>query len=86
MTSTLSASRLTQQHCQHMFSSHEVATMMQEKENQFAEECAKRDRLESERNDHNNFLFSQLFSVIGVQMPQVNVSNTDTFFQCFAEF
>jgi hypothetical protein len=46
-----------------------VPTMMQEKENQFAEECARRDRLESERNDRNNFLFSQLFSVISVQMP-----------------
>jgi hypothetical protein len=75
MASSLSASGLTQQQNQGIYSAEEVAAMMQEKERQFAEECARRDRLEGERNNHNNFLFSQLFAFMGVQMPQFNVSN-----------
>jgi hypothetical protein len=75
MASSLFASGLTQRHNQEIYSAEEVAAMMQEKERQFAEECTRRDCLESERNNHNNFLFSQLFAFMDVQMAQFNVSN-----------
>jgi len=67
------ASEVTQEPPQGMHTTQEVVVMLQAREHQFAEELARRDQLETERNNHNNLMFSQLFSVVGMQAPQFNV-------------